>query len=113
MDNIINTGISVTIIGMGIVFAVLIILWGVLEAMKLIFDPGNKKEKKNENIVTAQPPQSSDDDESLIAVITAAIAAMLDKPANSLRISSIKRLVDTSPEWGKTGRKSFLNNRFN
>ena len=95
--NVLSTGVSVTVIGMGIVFLVLIILWGVLEAMRLIFGP-NKKRKKEIEIAAAKetPSKKMQDtgDEEIIFVISAAVAAMLQQPSHTFKIKSIKRCPD-------------------
>ena len=74
---------QMTLLGMGMIFAVLSILWGVLAIFKLIFAKPEKKAKpapaapKAEPVVVPEPvvaPAATDDAE-LIAVLTAAIAA--------------------------------------
>lgn len=85
--------LQMTLIGMGMIFAVLGILWGALAIFKLIFarNEGEKKEKatleskaeKESKPVTVEAPTAaptpvaaaSPDDAELIAVLTAAIAA--------------------------------------
>ena len=74
---------QMTLLGMGMVFAVLAVLWGVLVIFKMIFAKPEKKVKpapaapKAEPVVEPEPvvaPAASNDAE-LIAVLTAAIAA--------------------------------------
>ena len=73
---------QMTLLGMGMIFAVLSLLWGVLAIFKMIFARPEKKVKaapapKAEPIVVPEPvvaPAASNDAE-LIAVLTAAIAA--------------------------------------
>ena len=74
---------QMTLLGMGMVFAVLAVLWGVLVIFKMIFAKPEKKVKpapaapKAEPVVVPEPvvaPAASNDAE-LIAVLTAAIAA--------------------------------------
>lgn len=84
--------LQMTLIGMGMIFAVLGILWGALAIFKLIFvrNEGEKKEKatleskaeKESKPVTVEAPTASPtpvatsaSDAELIAVLTAAIAA--------------------------------------
>ena len=88
---------------MGVIFAVLGILLIVLTLFKYIFYKQPKTEKKPTPvkveapaIVEAAPapapaaPAEADDAE-LVAVITAAIAAMMDAPQTSFRVVSFKR----------------------
>ena len=81
----IKYALEMTLLGMGMIFSVLAILWGALAIFKLVF-ARPKKEKKNSEApksepavnVTAEPvaaPVAATDDSELIAVLTAAIAA--------------------------------------
>lgn len=111
--NVLSTGVSVAVIGMGIVFLVLIILWGVLEAMRLIFSPKENKKKEIEPAAIKElPSQKTQDteDEEIVCVISAAVAAMLQQPSHTFKIKSIKRSPDNSPEWNKAGRQRLLGN---
>ena len=92
-------GLETALLGMGVIFSVLIILWAVLSVFKLIFYRPAKTEKKAEaQPVTAEAAQvqaadsaTEINDEELVAVITAAIAAMTDKPATSFKVVSFRR----------------------
>ena len=68
---------QMTLIGMGMIFAVLSILWGVLAIFKLIFvKPAPKKAEPSPVVAPAPEPVAEEsNDEELIAVITAAVAA--------------------------------------
>jgi len=74
---------EVTVLGMGMIFAVLTTLWAVLAIFKLLFAKDSKpvnKEPAKEPTVQAEPEMaptvgSEPDDAELVAVITAAIAA--------------------------------------
>lgn len=83
-----------TVIGIATVFAVLGLLLIILFMMQYIFSP--KKEKKAETIVqsASQPvAEVKTDDNEIIAVITAAVAAMLDTKGikTNFRIKSFRR----------------------
>lgn len=106
-----SEGLIVLIIGMLVVFAVLILLWGLLEAMRVIFydmpnrkkaseTPQNPDNQKPDTAVSNIPapviPQEEADDE-LIAVIAAAVAASMDTPVHNLRIKSIRKVSN----WNK------------
>lgn len=81
--------LEMTLLGMGMVFAVLAILWGVLCIFKLIFAKPNTKEEKASKEVKAEPTPApkvestsspapvaaANDDAELIAILTAAIVA--------------------------------------
>ena len=95
------------LLGMGMVFSVLAILWGVLSIFKVIFvgkapkaeKPEVKKEVKAEPIAkpapVAQPTAQSNDE--LIAVLTAAVAAYMAEEGTpvadgSFRVVSFRRV---------------------
>ena len=88
-------GLQMLLIGMAIVFAVLALLWGILELSGQIFKkltgaPAPKVEKKPEPVAVAEAAPATDDLE-LIAVLTAAVAAMESAPAARFRVVSFKR----------------------
>ncbi len=92
-------GGQVSLLGMGTVFAVLAILWGLVELMHLLLTgfSGNKKKKKAEAPVempaaTPAPAVSAPaDDLEIVAVITAAVAAASGTSPSSFRVVSFKR----------------------
>ena len=91
-------GGQVTLLGIGTVFAVLAILWGLVELLHLILSPlsGKKKEKKKEPIpapveTATTPAAAPADDLGIVAVITAAIAAASGSSPSSFRVVSFKR----------------------
>ena len=95
---------QMTLLGMGMIFAVLSALWGVLVIFKMIFAKPAKKVKpapaapKTEPVVVPEPvvaPAASNDAE-LIAVLTAAIAAYEASQGNEVapggfRVVSFRR----------------------
>ena len=98
MADRLSYGLQTTLLGMSVVFSVLILLWAVLGVFKLIFaKPEGKKEtaKPAEPVPAAPaapaPAYSGSDDAELVAVITAAIASMLDAPETSFRVVSFRR----------------------
>lgn len=96
---------KVTLLGMGMIFAVLALLWLVLAVFKVLFVKNGAKKTAQEKKETAPvaetvpaPVAKSSDDEELIAVITAAIAAyraseegMDSAQADGFRVVSFKR----------------------
>ena len=104
---------EVTLLGMGMVFSVLAILWGVLAIFKLVFarekKPAKANEVKAEALKVAEPApvavEAVADDSELIAVITAAVAAyraseegMTAAEAGGFRVVSFKR-AGTGRAW--------------
>ena len=99
-------GGEVTLRGMGTVFAVLILIWFLVELLHLLLGEKSKPVKKAPEVATAPEPiktvaaeqpapvsaeTAQADDYTLIAVITAAIAASSGASPNSFRVVSFKR----------------------
>lgn len=57
-------------------------------------------------------PAEDEMDEELVAVISAAVAAFLGRPASNLKVRSIRRLEPNAPTWGIMGRQDQINSRF-
>ena len=79
---------QMTLIGMGMIFSVLAILWAVLAIFKLVFARPQGKKVKTEKKVEPAPapvaeptpvvaPVTAQNDDELVAVITAAVAAYI------------------------------------
>lgn len=105
-------GVQVTVLGMAIVFAVLIILMLVLMAFRAIF----YKETPKEEAAPATPPvapvaepEEEEDEEELIAVLTAAAAACMNTSTYNLKIKSYRRIGNSSPAWNKAGLTDAVN----
>jgi len=96
-------GAEVAILGLGVVFAVLILLWGILSLFKVFFYdiPNAKKAAPKETApapaevpapVQTAPASASDDE--LVAAISAAVAAYMSAegcPASGFRVVSFRR----------------------
>jgi sodium pump decarboxylase gamma subunit len=102
-------GLQTLGLGMAIVFAVLIIIWGACELLHIAVH-GTGKKNKGVTPVVAPPPAVTvapaptpaptvTDDSELIAVITAAVAAVLDQPTTSFRVVSFRRTGDKGRAW--------------
>ena len=96
-------GGQVMLLGIGTVFAVLAILWGLVELLHLILSPlsGEKKKKSKEPAPAPAeaapapvPAAAPADDLEIVAVITAAIAAASGSSPSSFRVVSFKRAND-------------------
>ena len=121
MDTYISLGdsIIVTLFSVIMVFLVLIVILIFISMLKNI----DKKEKSidtkvdgdlNADKIKGQAFVKEDDkidDEELIAVISAAIAASLDRENQEINIKSIRRLKDDSPAWTRAGRQEQVQNR--
>lgn len=87
-------GGQVTLLGMGTVFAVLILLWGIIELLHFAISHAggiNKAAMAPTPIEPTAAPAKSTDDGELIAVIAAAIAAAEGVSPASFRVVSFKR----------------------
>ena len=94
-------GGKMLVVGMGVVFSVLILLWGALSVFNLVFGtmakkPAAKKaepaKKQAEPTPVATPVTTEEDPTEIIAVIAAAIAAAsADKPGAKFKVVSFKR----------------------
>lgn len=110
-------GLSVTLIGMVIVFIGLIILIGCVKLLTL--GKGKKKDEtpapsvKVEPIApaapTAVPVSAVQSDDALIAVITAAVACMLEGDTGFV-VRKVRR-INNSPAWHTAGRDDQIYSR--
>lgn len=115
--------IQVTLLGIGIVFVALAILYFSIVIMeKLINKPQYAKETidskpdaietvvlNHEKSVQIEEKETIYNTE-LVAVITAAIASSFNIPAQDIVIRNIKRVQDPTPTWAKAGRMEQINN---
>lgn len=90
-------GGQMLLIGMSVVFAVLLLLWGALELFHLIVATIEGKRTKTEEPAPAPVPASEngspDDESELVAVMAAAIAAASEEnPEGSFRVVSFRRI---------------------
>ena len=107
-DNLVMAGQTV-ILGMGMVFAVLAILWLILSVFKFVFAGPAPKAPKTEKKAEAKPapaaapapaapvaPVAEANDAELVAIITAAVAAYMAEEGTEytggFRVVSFKRV---------------------
>lgn len=116
MEQVLNglaLGLPVTLLGMGTVFAILAILWGMLELFRIFFYeiPKKKEAEAKAKAVPAPAPAPavsapaaapSQDDDELLAVLAAAVAAAMGGSASSFRISSFRRAERSASVWNRT-----------
>lgn len=116
MQELITQGTIISIVGYLLVFVVLGIIWGILEATKLFFIKGEKKEKATESqpvqvekTTAAKANDLDEDEEELIAVLTAAVAASMGRTSTyNLKIKSYRRIGTLSPAWNRISRQENL-----
>lgn len=114
-------GLTVTLIGMVIVFAGLMLLIGLIKLVAIATGGIGQKPKKDKKAdepapviqapavqpVAAPAPAA---DEQLIAVISAAVAAMLGEECGFV-VRRVRRVTNASP-WQKAGREEQIYSRF-
>lgn len=100
IGDVFKNGGSYAVVGLLTVFAVLAIIWGLLELFHLL---SNRKPTRAAESETAEPatpvpavspsaPAADSDDEEIVAVIAAAIAAAQNEnPLGSFRVVSFQR----------------------
>ncbi|HDR5039272.1 TPA: OadG family protein [Bacillus anthracis] len=105
----------VTLVGIGIVFAGLAILYFAIIIMQKVV--GKSQPKK---IVDSKPSPTIEDEvveeetvdsAELVAVITAAVAASLNTSTHNIVVRNITRISDQTPSWAKMGRVDQISNK--
>ncbi len=108
----------VAILGMGVTFLALVILWGVITLLSTVVAGFEKKDKnikvvkettKAKEVVTEDIPKG--DDLELVAVIAAAIAAATNQPVSQIFVKNIRRTTDSATAWKKSGIASQMSSR--
>ena len=105
-----SLGIETALLGMGIVFAVLIIIWIILAIFGKVATAGTKT-KKEKPAPKATPftapatapavtPVAASDDSELVAAITAAVSLCMDMPVGTFRVVSFRK-TNTKQAWNK------------
>ena len=103
----------VTLLGVGIVFAALILLFFTIVAMeKIIVKSQPKKEVELKPINDVEEEETEDvvEDTELVAVITAAVASSLNTSTHNIIVRNITRVEDATPSWAKAGRINQITN---
>ena len=121
-DKLIATG-YVIVLGMGITFVALVLIWWITVLMSKTIQKFEAKthltevKSQSSKVTVSQPiptleTLAVEDESELVAVITAAIAFSLSTSVQSIRVTNIRRIVDATPTWGKSGRNDVMNARF-
>jgi sodium pump decarboxylase gamma subunit len=120
MGDRVMASLQVTLLGMGITFVALVVLWGVIIVFsKTIVAIENSKNPKVKVVETNIAPALSaatvvsdeEDETELVAVITAAVAASLGTTVHNIVVKNITRVHDATPAWGRMGRTEQMNSR--
>ncbi len=107
VSDVIFNGISVTVLGLVVVFAVLIIIMLFIYAMAFFSKDKKAAEKTTAQTAAAPEPDMEETDEGeLIAVITAAVAACMGQSAATVKIKSYKKV---SNNWQNASKREVLN----
>ncbi len=109
LQEALSQGVSVTGIGLLIVFSVLIILMLVMNLMKKIFYKEPQKAIVTDAITYVE--EEAEDEDELIAVFAAAISASLNTSTYNLKIKSYRRTSNSVPTWSRAGVDETINSR--
>ncbi len=116
-----SASFQATVLGMGITFTALIIIWGLTVLLKnVVLSIEGKKDsgvkvvntpKKKTQAVSEVVEEDLTDDEELIAVISAAVASSMGTSVRNIVVRNIVRVNDDTPTWGKVARIDQVNSR--
>ena len=116
-----SASFEATVLGMGITFSALVIIWGLTVLLKnvVLRIEGEKDSdvkvvntpKKKTQAVSEVVEEDATDDEELIAVISAAIASSMETSVRNIVVKNIVRVNDDTPTWGKVARIDQVNSR--
>lgn len=127
-DKMAGAGIT-TLMGMGITFCILILLWGVIAVMTRIMASADKKKAAPAPAAAAPAPAAAapaaaaaapagdavpaSNDAELTAVIAAAIAAYEGdgEVKSDLVVRRIRRIAGSTPAWAREGRDECIESR--
>jgi sodium pump decarboxylase gamma subunit len=106
-------GFGLTVLGMGVVFAILAVLSFALDALRVLLADKEKESAGSVSVSGEKAPNAAlhEDDEALVAVITAAIAAFSEMPADSVVVKSIRQMPQTGFLWRIAGRIQIMAER--
>lgn len=108
--------VLIFVLGIGTVFAVLILLWAILKLMKVVFYREPKPAAQPQQAAPAQlesPVKEipAADDSELVAVLTAAVACCLNTSTYNLKIRSYRKLGGPESVWNSVSRKENIENQ--
>ena len=126
MFSILTYGLSVALVGMGTVFVGLIILIGLIKAMEKVLAGMSTGDllgsfKPQPKVTPIVIDTTAMGNEEVVAVITAAIATVLEKEAEAqgakkgakpaFVVRSIRRIGNAAPAWNRAGREEQVYSR--
>ena len=109
--------VLIFILGMGTVFAVLILLWAILKLMKVVFyregnsGPAGQQASAPVPEPAAQPVNQAADGDELVAVLAAAVAARMHTSTYRLKIRSYRKLGGPESVWNSVSRRENIENQ--
>jgi sodium pump decarboxylase gamma subunit len=126
VGSIIVTSLKVMVLGMGTVFIALIGLIIIVELLNKIINIGEKTKKSPDTVDRAFETVISmeenrlenkigndieENPEELVAIISAAIAASLERSTHDIVVRSIRRVPATTPVWNRVSRQEQIATR--
>ncbi|GAB6087612.1 OadG family protein [Alkaliphilus crotonatoxidans] len=105
--------LQVTVLGVGIVFVALLLLYLVIQLMSNILAPRKalpqtKKPPVSPEVTEAAQEEPATDDGELVAVITAAVAASLHTSTHNIVVKNIVRRGHPTSPWANNGLHNLL-----
>ncbi len=111
-------GLQVLILGLGITLIALGLLILVVNLINKLVNGGKESttrevtDKSDETVLNENIDDNiQTSDNELVAVISAAIAVMLDDGEQPFKIKSIRQIPASTPKWNQAGRREQLLNR--
>jgi len=124
LGELLTLGLKVTVLGLSTTFVALFGLIVAIELINKIVNQGMQDKKKQStvevNIATEESNILADtedtsvedaEDEELIAVITAAIAASLNRSTHDIIVRSLRRVPNHAPAWNLASRRDQITTR--
>ena len=105
-----SASLYMSLLGMGVTFAALGIVWGVVVIFTRFFRA--KPDSPPPAAPSVKPLlllQDEDAESEITTVIVSALAAALEAPPGGIRVRAIRAITDPTPSWGKAGRMEELN----
>ncbi|NLY36813.1 MAG: OadG family protein [Tissierellia bacterium] len=102
-------GLTVTALGMGITFIVLILLLYSIKLMSFVFKKEDSPTSLVSDPVTPTKALEEEDDEELVAVLIAAVAAATGQSYDKIKVRGYREVGIDLPLWGQAGILETMN----